>query len=688
MNTSTISEHFRSLLGDDTRVVAAVFTTFNFEPDFFEEEIISLLLDRDLAFSSDKQVKSIQVRQALNEVQLPIEVFYDRNIFHGQADRSPAMEYLHHGVNQAPHAFHPKLSLVLVEQPPNATLQLLVGSGSANLTQAGWWENIECQHWEHIADGAVPPGFLDQLIADVAHLAGTRGPTPRNAPSALDDISEFLSSCSVPPDIEPIHYYGIADSLRAGPEVPAGFIEFLNGVAKTPLCDTGLSQLDIISPYFAEDASFDGHQQLRKATAVDHINLFLPMNDRGEALCTKTYYEEIQQADGVRWCTWSDDMRKALGLDGDAYRRTHAKIYHLHNNRDSWVFTGSVNFSYNAFNHNVEAGFFSRLGYPRSLLKPLEVEPAVFCDTKELRGDAIDAADGATCDIQLTFDWMTGVLTGCVEQGSPARITLLDAERNVLVKDEPVTAQTKQIDVDIERLGKLLQESGFVSVLVAHADSTVPVTAHRVLLQQINWTHKRLELARLSPQQILEIYAGMGFERRIQLVAKLREERLLQLGLGGETIAHTSYEETCRQFFSEYAELFQAFRNIRCRMRSAHKKGHDRQVDYYLTGAGVDSLPTLFDSLFEASSKLDEVTRYLALLCLLDIYRSAQFCDRHGAHEWRHRVQTRIAEIEQSGLLSLTPRNTGRADTFFAWFRSEFFKQYRQAGTETDDAAD
>src|SRR5690606_7296532 len=63
MELSTYSDGFRAQLGERERVVAAVFTTYSFEPEFFEQEIIPLMLDQSLAFSSDQRIKSIQVRE-------------------------------------------------------------------------------------------------------------------------------------------------------------------------------------------------------------------------------------------------------------------------------------------------------------------------------------------------------------------------------------------------------------------------------------------------------------------------------------------------------------------------------------------------------------------------------------------------------------------------------------------------
>lgn len=58
--------------------------------------------------------------------------------------------------------FHPKLVLVLVEDSTDEDEEeavaeghpesLIVGVLSANLTRAGWWENLETGHFEEVHD--------------------------------------------------------------------------------------------------------------------------------------------------------------------------------------------------------------------------------------------------------------------------------------------------------------------------------------------------------------------------------------------------------------------------------------------------------------------------------------------------------------------------------------------------------
>lgn len=666
------------MIGDSHDVVAALFTTFNFEPDFFEEEIVPLLLNQDLAFSSDKVVKTFQVRQALNEAQIPIEIFYDANIFQLEADRAPEMEYLHHGVNDAPNAFHGKVSLILLRETKTGQQTLLVSAGSANLTQAGWWENIECQHWETISDRTAPEAFRNSIQADLDLLEEQRQAATPTSGSALDRIKGFVAACSGSDSSAPVHYYGLAGQRRWGQLNGSPFVSFLRQALNAYGSDQTGWNLEIISPYFAEDAHFNGHRQLANAINAHHIQLFLPTNDHNEALCTKAYYQAIDNENGIVWATWSTSIAKALGTDDKPFRRSHAKLYHFYNERHRLVFTGSVNFSYKAFHDNIEAGFLTEAEQPQPLLTPLDTPQQRFCDPEDLFHERIGQnSDQQTADIQLVYDWKLDRLTGCVAEPSEVVIDLLTPEGRPFASSVRLTRDFAELRSDTKQLRNQLNQYGAIKVnLLDSSDSREVVGEQHVLIQQINWTHKPLNLPHLTPQQIIEIYAGLSFERRNQLIAHLKEIQLHNEGLISQHFGFKDYKASGQQFFCEYAELFQAFRNIRRRIKQALDDGNGNLVDYYLTGCGIDSLPALFDSLFENNETTEPVTHYLTLLCLRQMYTSVEFRDCYGVSTQLACINSKIRDIETSDELELTDRNAKHPAAFYKWFRYQFFKPY------------
>lgn len=691
MELSTISDGFRAQIGERERVLAAVFTTYRFEPEFFEQEIIPLMLDQGLAFSSDQRIKSIQVREALSDAGLPVEVFYDLHLFRQQGTVSPSMEYLHHGIRGEHSAFHAKLVFLLLEDLDSGDQCLCVGAGSANLSIAGWWENIECQHWERVYSGWASLRFLNQLRADVDWLAARRKGVPDDAGHALPRIQSFLEHCASSKSGPTVSYYGLTSLALAQKRRPA-FMRFLRDALSEQSPSYKNWTLEIISPYFADSPDFDGHAHFFKDLGVQEIHLFLPENDQGEALCNHDYYERLAQAEGISWADWSPEMKRGLGLKVPVNRVTHAKIYHLYNGVQSWVFVGSVNFTHRATSDNQEAGFFVQLPAQTSLLRPIRSAPDKWCPEDQLPGGDEDQQEGANLpDLLLNYDWKNRMLTASLGEapaGQELICDVLSPEGAVQMAEMRVRIESAVVDCKPEAIEALLKNGGFVRVGGLWLPSEEAFPPFDVIVQQINWTHKPLDLPRLSPQEIMQIYAGLSQMRRNQVIEFLKQRQLREMGLLTEDAGSQPHEQTGRQFFAEYAELFHAFRNLRLRMDEAWSAERLRQVDYYLSGQGMDSLPTLLESLYEEGRELDQVTIYLALLCLVEIYQRPEFQGRARVDYYLQECLDRIAVIEEAGELRLIGDDAERTRRFYQWYRAHFLREYRQVVDGDEYAAD
>ena len=151
---AVLSQQFGEALGG-RRVRSAVFTTFNFDPGFFELQVLPLLFSQ--SFSQVDKVRLLQLEDALRNVD-HLAVYYDRRAL--SQDAEPArLNYRRIDVRRATGVFHPKLALLLVDEPrepgddtrePHQSL--VVACLSANLNRAGWWENVECAHIEEVRD--------------------------------------------------------------------------------------------------------------------------------------------------------------------------------------------------------------------------------------------------------------------------------------------------------------------------------------------------------------------------------------------------------------------------------------------------------------------------------------------------------------------------------------------------------
>lgn len=677
MEKAVISERFAEQIAG-RKVLAALFTTYTFEPDFFELEVIPLMLGQDMAYSADERVKRFMVRENLREANLSIDVFYDLPMYRMSGQCSPEMEYLCHGVNLGNRAFHGKVNLILVQHPDTEEQSLLVGAGSNNLTRAGWWDNIECQHWEEVVNGSSQRKFINLLKEDLAFLSSKKAFTSTSMPSALDRIAEYLEACKGSNSAEAVFYYGLSY-----PDQRRSFFEFLQE-SSSPLSQYGNWALEIISPFFADDAHNEEHQAFLDMGVTD-IRLLLPLDSEGSALCQDTYYAHIQQTPHVRWAHWREDVARALGLTGDYYRALHAKIYHFFNKKQSWVFVGSVNFTYKALHENVEAGFLARLDRAESLLEPYPESAEVdkFADLSEkVPGiDSPDQSETELPELHLCYDWINKRLTGRTSPRQRYEIEILGPEGDAVISPWSVRYQEAAYEGNTDRLeialknGSLINVKGYRQGPSEH--SAFPV--HAVLLQQVGWSHKPLDLPDLTATQILAIYAGMSPERRQLMMIDAKIRALVLASQGGELTTQTD-EQWVDQFFSEYAEIFNAFSKLKSRLMQAQDDERYNELDYYLTGTGVDSLPSLMARVLDSAedaTRLNAVTSYLLLLSALEIYRQDAFKKRPNVGDAQRYIDGQIEHLKKSDRLKLENNTQRNRKKFFAWYEQEFFRVYR-----------
>ena len=674
MEKAVISEKLLELVAG-RQVVAALFTTYTFEPDFFELEVIPLLLNQDIPYSTDERVKRFQVRENLREADLPLEVFYDLPIYRQSGETSPEMEYLYHGVNLGNRAFHGKVNMLLLKDTETDEEALLVGAGSNNLSRAGWWDNIECQHWEEVRDGETRRRFINLLQEDIAFLRSKRPFVSSDQPTALEFIEEYLTNCKGSRSASPVMYYGLSflDNRR-------DFTEYLTS-KQSPLTQYNNWNLEIISPFFADDAQNVEHETFLDMGVVD-IKLLLPIDDEGNALCQESYYSHILEQEGIQWARWQENLAKSLGLTGEHFRRLHAKVYHFYNKMQSWVFVGSVNFTYKALHENVEAGFLVKLDKAGPLLEPIPKTEQIdkFGDLDEkVPGQEIDETDISELpELHLQYDWITKSLIGRSAPYREYEIQILTPEGDAAIEPWQVRNKEEIYEGDTSILEQTLKNGSLVKVKGINFRKKTPFPEHQVLLQQVGWSHKPLELPKLTPEQILAIYADMDPERRQLMLLNAKIRALVLADQGGELTTHQD-EQLIDQFFCEYAEIFNAFMKLKRKLLLALEAGQNNQVDYYLTGTGVDSLPSLIERAYGESEEgeiLNGVTTYLLLLCAYEIFKDKNFLNRPNIKELSKRVLEALNDIKGSRRLILEDDSRKNRDRFFTWFEGEFFKTY------------
>ena len=665
MDRAVISDSLSSLI-NGRKVQSAVFTSYNFEPHFFEVDIIPYLLKDSIPYSNDDRVKKYQVMEALRDSDIEIEVFFDQPVFES-ADQSPAMEYLYHGVNLLPYAFHAKNSYLLVEDKVTRVQELLMAAGSNNLTRAGWWENIETQHWEVINLDKAGESFINQLRSDLSWLKQQRKFSTPN--SAIEKIESFLQKCQLEKYDSYTTYYDVNQN---------NFFEFIQNNIPS-LLEKQDCHLEIISPFFVNDPESLFHEQFFEM-GVQDIVMILPLDQDKNALCDLNYYETIRKSERVSWGEWSDKNAAALGVDKkeDQFRKLHAKVFHFYNDHESCVFTGSVNFTRNAIYHNVETGFLIRQPAITPLLQPISSEVDVKC-IENLNENELEISEDSQIyfDIHLGYDWKEKKLKGKVLKRSSLEINVLNQEGDSIIKqwgigeDEATYQSTHR---EIKLLEALLKQTGFINIVVNDMGSENKPKEQRVLVLQTGWSHKPYELPDLTPGEILLIYAGMSEERRQILLMNARIKSFLRQNLGGE-LNSSDDDLQHAEFFCEYAEIFHAFRKFKDRLKAMSDNDKTTMLDYYLSGTGVDSLPALITKATDPELKsYDATVSYLLLLSVYEILSFDLYKSRINVKAKKEEVEKILRKMESSEELKLE-QGTDRKK-FFVWFREQFLKSY------------
>ncbi len=569
-----------------------LFTTYSFEPDFFELEILSDLFDR--SFSQDPAVRRVQMSFVLREV-AGIEVYYDETVF--DSITSSRLDLARIPLRARNAAFHPKVTLVLVENEDSSD-SLVVMSGSANLTRAGWWENIECAHIESCNAGA-KSGLREGLLAFLERLRRLDKSRSDGERPAWIAIHDFVKKLETDVRKHPSTSFYPTSSANS-------FISFLRervGRHRSPW------KMEIISPFFANDASNSLHEEIASELNVSQIRLLLPCDDKNQALCAKEYYEAITADKTVHWSRF-EDRTLSPSEKGAVYRKLHAKVYRIYSKEigEEWIFTGSVNFTKMAFGRkNVESGFLIKMlePYYRPMLVPIDDDAEVLFAPAE----KLEKAPGGSAFplLLLRYNWASKEFSAWSE--SPGPVTAKDSSGLPVGTIPALNAEEWQPaqDVDVDRLENSLRNSSLITVEFPGTGVT------KIMVQETAMNNKPSPITALSPRQILELWATLDPEKRLNLLGALAMEKLLPLQVSPQFYEKASGTDVS-SFFSQFSEIFQSFMRLRQHLDNALKSQSRKEFDYYLYGQDIDSLPSLLTTVI-GSGDFDAVLKFIIGLC-------------------------------------------------------------------------
>jgi hypothetical protein len=677
---AVLSEHFQDRM-KGRRLVSAVFTTFRFEPGFFESEVLPVFIDDPVSHAGP--IRLVQLEEALRSRN--IAVYYDQHGLVAEGG-SAKLDVRRIPIKHPTGIFHPKNVLVLVEEnEPNddghKVRALLCACLSANLTRAGWWENVEVAHVEEIGEGEAN-NLRDALIAYADRLVARSerrraNDELRQAHTALRDIREFLR------DTKPRDHRSVDGRLRThfhnGGESLPDFIQNTAGAAVQGMC------LEVISPYFDGGSESVPLAALLERFVPRETRVFLPKNDRGEAVCPEDLFSWVRTRYGVSWGTLPPGLLRLGKAEETKLRTVHAKVYRFFEPTRGGrqiLYVGSTNLTQAGCRvtlregeweghqgGNWETGFLveaTSSERPDWWLVTETRRPTSFAP----RGEDEGTASSGGSALAVRYRWDRGETT--VFWGGEAQSPALSVEHGGVpvfaVTGLPPCEWVELARADSERLCQTLRSTSLLQVVGEGPEPGL------LLVQEEGMSHRPSLLLELSAADILRYWALLSVEQRAAFI----EARARIAGDDDPLVAKLAPLPVETTLFDRFAGVFHAFGCLEERVREALDALKTREADYRLFGKKYDSLGSLLDRVLSdvRSAAGDPVEQYVVVLCTRQLLRELA---RSYPEYWQeHRDDVKGLEAQLADAASARAAlAAGHAEMpeFLDWFDRWFLKR-------------
>ena len=659
------------------RVRSGVFTTFSFDPGFFELNILPILFDQP--FSQPDKVRRLQLEDALRTID-QLAVYYDRRAL--AQDGEPAqLDYRRLDVSRHTGYFHPKVILLLVDEHDEADgaqadngrgteparQALIIGILSANLTRAGWWENVECAHIEEITDRDINDerrSFRPDLLPLLQRVRESA--SGGDDQSALDRIIAFLSARHQGNSLEKDASDGRHRTRIFGAQSQTTLSDWLRQLD----FDSEAQNLEVISPYF--DAQGEGPlRSLIETLRPREVRVFLPSEPDGSLLVTKATYDAIAGLDNARWARLPGEVTNR-GRDEKsqllAPRRVHAKVYRLwKRGGPDLILVGSPNLTSAGHSPatagNLEAAFFvdiTNIGHGRRWwLEPIEHAADRFAPTTPEEADGLDEVG---LDLSLQFDWGAKQLSYYLKESTADELKVLTTAGQPLANvDLPQAGQWTPLEPTASsHMEEILLSTSFL--LIEHRGKS-----WRILVREENMGHRPSLLAQLTPEEILEYWSLLTPHQRTQFL----ESHVLDQ-VEGLPVAPVEQLHARNTLFDRFAGIYHAFACLERAVDTALEDGRDNEADARLLGAKYDSLPNLLQKTLERPEG-DSILNYVTFLCAMQLRQQLSCRHREFFKQRKEHVQRLDKLLDHLPTLRKSIElDDAHADRFLEWYENAF----------------
>lgn len=671
---AVLSEQFQDRM-KGRRLVSALFTTFRFDPGFFETEILPVFFDMPLSHAGP--IKLVQMEEALSVLPGSVAVYYDQNGLVPEGEPAK-LDIRRFPIRHRSGIFHPKNVFALVEdvEPDDQgehARALLCACLSANLTEAGWWKNVEVAHVEEIGAGE-HTSLRDSLVAYVDRLVtwseGRRANDElRENHVAVRDIRKFLAGAKQR-DNRSVQGR-LCTQFDDGKTSLPDFLHDAAGSALRGMC------LEIISPYFDSGGESKPLAALIEKFRPREVRVYLPRNDSEQALCPEDLFTWVRGQEAVSWGALPADLLR-LGKGDDTKRRTvHAKVYRFfeptRGGREI-LYVGSTNLTepgcrLKGRGGNWESGFLVEVpsgAQPDWWLAVDARKPKEFAPKREDEGTA--SSGGTQLVVRYRWDRDEAAVLWGGEGMSPALSIQHDGVQVFAVADLPPAQWVDLPRADVERLAQTLASTSLLDVT---GETTKPGV---LLVQEEGMSHRPSVLLDLTAGDILRYWALLTVEQRAAFI----EARARVTGDDDPLLAKLAPLPVETTLFDRFAGVFHAFGCLEERVRDALDDGKTREADYRLFGKKYDSLGNLLGRVLSdvKAGSGDRVEQYVVTLCARQLLTELG----RGYREYWSEHAKDIKELEAqlrdaASLRKMIAESHADMPAFLDWFERWFLKR-------------
>ncbi len=674
------------------RLVAAVFLTYRFDPGFFEQEVLPVFFDRPFS-TTDTKVKLAQLEAVIQARPGSVAVYYDANGLKG-GEEPARLDVGRFPVRLERGIFHPKNVFALVEadQPDeegNRPRKLLAACLSANLTQAGWWRNVEAAHIEEIEEG--DRTFLAEDLRPF--LKWLRDQPVTEAPQkALDEIRTFLDRRSNRFEtatrrsragmLQPRFYWGRSDE-----KATESVVEFLKRTTGRQL--QGL-RMEVVSPYFDEAEACEPLDELMIAFTPSETQVFLPRDGDGKGRVDPRIYDAVVEW-GASWGRLPKDLLKMGKAEDAGLRTVHAKVVRFFSQRpqrEIW-FVGSANLTRAAFSGkaNRETGFLVELakeerapGVPEFWLTVDGQKPKQF----EVGTDPDEPAASGGTRLAVVHDWASGATRAFWDHSKPSGVLVVSSNGVEVFRLESLPAREWQ-SLPPEASKEIAERLKSTSIFEVQ-EGTGDEKPGLLLVQEIGMFRKPSLAPERTAADILKDWAAPSDDLRVAMF----EEGELAAAVPVEPDEKLPDDGAApvTSLFDRFAGIFHGFTSLEKRVVEQLNNRNDDGAAYLLFGTTFNSLASFLKKEKEEEGGVDAVNVYVSFLCAKQLVAfvrreaggvlGGSFLDRHGLplSELEASIEGPLGGLRQQ----LAVEMGADGGKFLDWFDKYFLRRATPAG--------